>query len=296
MIALRLLARGLTRPALTLLGASTILLVGCRTTPVVPTSAVLVQPTVANQPMASTQPATLAPLATGAPTASAAAVGGFNLANLTITQSDWINDPYAPRKSAMGRKWREGEALLQGYLGVNSIQDLTIKGGDGEDVEGSVSQYPVIGGGAQWKVGGERVDFGFEALMSIGGRGNVGAFAVGGGGAAIVVDLDLLIVDFFGGPFLSLPLGDKTRIYGSIGPLVQFAQTHQSSIDPRYNGSTSGFGIGVYARTGFEFQIGSGSLIGLGFRWFDSNVDLSTSVGDLEMQSVEAMLTVSVMG
>ena len=290
MIALRLLARGLTRPALTLLGASTTLLVGCRTAPVVPTSAVLTQPTV------SSQPATLSPLATGTPTASAAVVRGFNMANLTITQSDWINDPYAPRKSAMGRKWRDGEALLQGYLGVSSIQDLSIKGGNGEDVDGSVSQYPVIGGGAQWKVGGERVDFGFEALMSIGGRGNVAAFAAGGGGAAIVVDLDLLIVDFFGGPFLSLPLGDKTRVYGSIGPLIQFAQTHQSSLDPRYNGSTNGFGIGAYARAGFEFQIGSGSLIGLGFRWFDSNVDLSTSVGDLEMQSVEAMLTVSVMG
>ena len=292
MIALRLLARGLTRPALTLLGASTIFLVGCRTTPVVPTSAVLVQPTVENQPVPVAAPTATTAVATTPTPAS------FTTANTTITQADWVNDPYARRKSVMDGKWRKGEALLQGYLGVSSVQDFAVSGSNGqvEAGTGSISQYPVIGGGAQWKLAGERVDFGIEGLMSIGGRANGGAFYVGGGGAVIAVSLDMLIVDFYGGPFVSLPLGKSARLYGSLGPMVQFISYHQSGGPVGTNGSSSGFGIGGYARTGFEIEMAPGSYIGIGVRWFDSKVDLSSTFGDLDMQSVEAMLTFSVMG
>ncbi len=195
-----------------------------------------------------------------------------------------------------GTKWRDGQALLQGYLAVNSIQDLSRTGGTSSDIEGgsgSINQYPVIGGGGQFKLGGNRVDLGLEAMMSLGGRANGGAFVAGGGGAAVAVSLDLLIVDFYGGPFISVPLGGRARVYGAAGPVVQFANYHQSSAPGVEAGSGSGFGVGGYARTGVELEISPGSFIGVGARWYDTSVNLSSNFGDLDVEGVEAMLTFS---
>ena len=212
-------------------------------------------------------------------------------------QTNWMDDPYAPQRRKP-RRWRNGEALLQGYLGVTSVQDFRRVGGQ-EDLEtegASINQWPIIGGGAQWKLAGERVDFGLEALMSLGGRANGGAFIAGGGGAAVAVSLDLFILEFFGGPFLSIPLGERFRVYGGLGPLIQFVQYHQSSEFPSINGSSRGFGVGGYVRGGFEVKTSSDSAIGLGVRWYDSKIDLNSKFGDLELQVVEAMLTFSIRG
>ncbi len=212
-------------------------------------------------------------------------------------------DPYvlglsAPAGPSQRRstKWREGQALLQGYLAVNSIQDLSRTGGNSSDIEagsGSVSQYPVIGGGGQFKLGGKRLDLGLEAMMSLGGRANGGAFVIGGGGAAVAVSLDLLIVDFYGGPFVSVPLGERVRLYGAAGPVVQFANYHQSAAAGVDAGTGSGFGFGGYARTGVELEMGPGSFIGVGARWYDTSVNLSSNFGDLDVEGIEAMLTFS---
>jgi hypothetical protein len=181
---------------------------------------------------------------------------------------------------------------------VNQIQEFERTGGDVDDVTGeggTVDQYPVIGGGFQHKMGGSAVDLGVEALLSLGGRANGGAFIVGPGGGLIAVSLDLFVVDIYGGPFISLPLGDKARVYGAVGPLVQFASYHQSPTNVSGGESGNGFGIGAYARTGVEFEMASGSLIGLGVRWYDSQVDLSNRLGDLDIEGVEAMITFSVL-
>jgi len=209
-----------------------------------------------------------------------------------------LTGPLPPASSAQrgGTKWRNGQALLQGYLGVNSIQDLSRRGGTSSDIEagsGTISQYPVIGGGGQCKLGGNRLDLGLEAMMSLGGRANGGAFVIGGGGAAVAVSLDLLIVDFYGGPFVSVPLGERARLYGAAGPVVQFANYHQSAAPGVDAGTGSGFGVGGYARTGIELEISPGSFVGVGARWYDSSVNLSSGFGDLDIEGIEAMLTFS---
>ncbi len=209
-----------------------------------------------------------------------------------------LREPAPASASAQrkGTKWRDGQALLQGYLAINSIQDLSRSGGGFGDIEGgsgSINQYPVIGGGGQFKLGGKRLDLGLEAMMSLGGRANGGAFVVGGGGAAVAVSLDLLIVDFYGGPFVSVPLGERARVYGAAGPVVQFANYHQSAAAGVDAGSGSGFGVGGYARTGVELEISPGSFIGVGARWYDTSVNLSSNFGDLDVEGIEAMLTFS---
>ena len=69
---------------------------------------------------------------------------------------------------------------------------------------------------------------GAELMFSLSGRADAAAFVVGGGGAAVAIDVDLLIVEIFGGPFVSMDLGEKWRLYGAAGPVLQFADYDQS--------------------------------------------------------------------
>ena len=66
---------------------------------------------------------------------------------------------------------------------------------------------PVLGGGAQWKLAGERLDLGLEALLSFSSRSNLQAFSSSGGTTTVAFDVDLLLVELYGGPFVSKFIG-----------------------------------------------------------------------------------------
>lgn len=182
---------------------------------------------------------------------------------------------------------------MQGFLGYTSFENISADGSgttvDGD--EGDVDHLPLIGGGAQWKLGGKRIDFGLEGLLSFAGSANAAAFVSGGGGAVVAVDVDLLLFDLYGGVFASLFLGDKLRLYGAVGPLLEWAEWDQSGNGLDDNGS--GFGVGTYARTGFEFALPSRTLVGFGVRWSDSTVDLGGALGDLDIEGLQMLFTVS---
>ena len=190
--------------------------------------------------------------------------------------------------------WNVGQSLHQGFLGVTQYTTIDRNGGGTPSVdgdEGNLDTIPIIGGGAQYKMGGEKVDYGLEGLFSFGGRANASAFAAGGGGAAVAVDVDLLVFDFYGGPFVSTFLGDNVRLYAGAGPLLEWAEYDQS--DSVGHESGSGFGYGGYARTGIEFVMPSRTLVGFGVRWSNTTVDLGGGLGDLDMEGFQLLFTVS---
>src|SRR5262245_36025268 len=88
--------------------------------------------------------------------------------------------PVTPPPSASSRPdWRIGEPLMQGFLGVSEYTSIHREGGGSPDVdgdEGNLDEMPILGGGGQWKLGGENIDYGLEALFSFGGRANASAF------------------------------------------------------------------------------------------------------------------------
>jgi hypothetical protein len=187
-------------------------------------------------------------------------------------------------------RWPEGAVLTQGFLGFSGYTRVEVENGvDGDD--GDLDQLPVIGGGAQWKFGGRRVDLGLEGMLSFSGRANVEAFAVGGGGAAVLVDVDILLFELFGGPFASVFLGEKLRLYGGAGPLMQWASYDQTGSGMAADGT--GFGSGWYARGGFELALPSSTLVGFGVRWSDTSVDLGSDLGDMDIDGVQVLFTMS---
>lgn len=204
--------------------------------------------------------------------------------------------PQAPRTVPGGpagpasSQWRRGGAVLQGYFGAALLETVERTGGSRPPVDGD-AELPIIGGGGQWKLAGDRVDFGLEGLLGFGWRSGAGAVAIGGGGAAVAVDIDLLMFELYGGPFASMFLGDGLRAYAGAGPLMQWAHYEETSAFD--DGDSSGFGVGWYARTGLEFVVGGGSMIGVGARWSDSEVDLDSGLGDLELEGLQIVLTFS---
>ena len=202
-------------------------------------------------------------------------------------------EPWSEPGRTAGLPWANGQALLQGFVGYTSFEKVEADGDtstiDGD--RGDLDQLPLIGGGAQWKFGGRRFDFGLEGLLSFAGSANAAAVSVGGSGTVVAVSVDLLLFDLYGGAFASVFLGDKLRLYGAAGPLLQWAEWDQSGNALDDNGS--GFGVGTYARTGFEFVLPSHVLVGLGVRWSDSSVDLGGDLGDLDIEGFQGLFTVS---
>lgn len=189
--------------------------------------------------------------------------------------------------------WQPGQVLLHGYAGAKYLSDFRVESGS-SSVELDDDEYevlPVVGGGAQWKLAGGGFDLGLEGLLSISGRSDLEAFASGDGGAVVVFDVDLYLIEVYGGPFVSRFLGDTVRLYGGAGPLLQWAGYDQS--DDTTDEDTDGSGGGVYARAGIEFLLPSRRLVGLGVRWSESSVDLGGDFGELDLEGLDVFFSYS---
>lgn len=221
---------------------------------------------------------------------------GFGACSTPAAPYGSADSPYrstsAAYQSFSPGRWPEGFALIQGFLGVNFLQELKREGGTAPPVDGDdVDFLPVVGGGGQWKLLGENVDMGLEGLIDFQWRANGSAFVAGGGGAVVAVDVDVFVVDLYGGPFISKFLGDRLRLYAAGGPMVSFGSYDQSGNSMDAN--SSGFGVGVYARAGLELAVDKGALVGVAAQWSDSKIDLSNGLGDLKVQGVQALITFS---
>lgn len=203
------------------------------------------------------------------------------------------NPGSAPARS--GSRWAEGRTMVQGYFGVLNLSKADREGGSVAPVEGGddFESIPSLGGGGMYKLGGKRMDWGLEGMLAFSGRANAAAFVAGGGGAAVAVDVDMMVFDLYGGPFVSMFLGDRLRLYGAAGGLLQWASWDQDGPAAISSGDGDGFGSGVYARTGLEFLINPGMLLGFGARWSDSTIDLSGGLGDLDIEGVQYVVTIS---
>lgn len=195
-----------------------------------------------------------------------------------------------------GSRWMPGESLMQGYIGVLMLEEAERSSGSLPSIDGAdddLARIPTLGGGAMYKLGGNRLDWGLEGMVGFSGRADATAFYAGGGGAAIAVDIDLLVFDLYGGPFVSLFLGDRLRVYGAAGGLLQWASYDQSGSSPADSGDGTGFGSGYYVRTGAEIALSPATMLGFGVRWSESRIDLSGDLGHLDLAGTQAVVTIS---
>jgi opacity protein-like surface antigen len=200
--------------------------------------------------------------------------------------------PYKPPGTITNM--RRGQTLAQGMIGTSVYDDIERSGGDSpptEDQTDSLEQAFTLGGVFQHAIWGDKVDAGLEVGGTLGFRTGGGFVYAGGGGLVVAVDIDMYIFELFGGPFVSMPLGDKLRVYGGAGPLLQFSSWGQTGDGVDESGT--GFGSGLYARTGLEFLLSRNMLLGFGVRWSDSRTSLGGGLGDVDLQSTQGLVTIT---
>ncbi len=200
-------------------------------------------------------------------------------------------DPRAglPR-TRLPSSWRPGDVTLQGFLGA-SFFELSTEGAS--PLEDEDATFPTIGGGAQWKVAGDRLDFGFEGLLQFAWNGDISAFVSTGAGTAVAVDVNLLVFDLYGGPFVNCMLGGKARAYAGAGPVLRWGSYDQDGPSNLASGDGDGFGVGYYARAGLEFEVSRNSMVGFAARWSAAEMDLSGRLGDLDLNGLDLVITVT---
>lgn len=216
--------------------------------------------------------------------------------------------PGPDRREARTESWREyhgadlepGQVISQAMLGVTRFETAERSGGLDPSVPmgtNDLEQLPLISGALQEALGGnEYFDYGWEGGAALGFVGGGGFIAASGSNGLIVaVDIDLLLVDLFLGPFISTNIGNRMRFYMGAGPLVDFASySHQgeeggTAVDT--NGT--GLGFGWYARGGAEVLVGDRYMLGVGYRWVDSSIALSGDLGTLDLVGSQMFLSLS---
>lgn len=191
-----------------------------------------------------------------------------------------------------------GGVTAQGFLGVAEFDelDLSVRPGLGEVVDVDEPTLPLVGGVVQRPLNSSRVEVGIEGGLSFAWGDGDALVAVGGGGALVVADNDLFLGDLFGGPYARAPLGSRLQVYAAAGPLLQYGRAeldYRNDLDEPVSLDDDGFGLGWYARAGFELALDPGTWIGLGARWVDSGVDLGDGFDDYDFEALQLLLTMS---
>jgi len=189
----------------------------------------------------------------------------------------------------------ENPYIVQALLGAVQYEDLKfgVEDGDGEI---DLSLIPQLGAGWGTIPKGDRFQYGLECSFLLGFKiDNISFSSTSSGGATIRISSSMWMFDLAGGPYASLFLDKKhrVRIYASGGPLMTYADYSSDRDDGVIieETSESAFGLGLYARTGFEFRIYEAGMLGLGVRGSWANLDFSEVGGSSKLTGVAAFVS-----
>jgi opacity protein-like surface antigen len=164
-------------------------------------------------------------------------------------------------------------------------------------IETDMSSIPQLGGAWGTLPKGDFFQYGLECSFLLGFKFDEVNYASLGGGANISISTSMWMFDLAGGPYVNLRLTDNLRVYGGIGPLMVYADYQSEreetggTEDGTYDNSESAFGLGAYARAGFEFRIHQQGMLGLGVRGNWSDVDFSDVGGTSDISGIAAFVT-----
>ncbi len=192
---------------------------------------------------------------------------------------------------------------VQALLGAVQFEDLKIddSSGNGDSAEIDLALIPQFGAAWGTLPKGDRFQYGLETSFLLGLRfDDINYASVGGSGLHVSISTSMWMFDLAGGGYASLFLdkNHKARIYVGGGPLMTYVdyrsereETDLGGTEETFDNDESAFGIGVYARAGFEFRIYEAGMLGLGARGTWSSIDLSDVGGSSELTGIAAFIS-----
>ncbi len=203
--------------------------------------------------------------------------------------------------TTMYDEWEENYNV-QALLGATKFENLKfdVEGSD-TPVEVDLSTIPQLGGAWTTPARGDSLNVGLETSFLLGFQLDKVSFASSTNNALLInISTSMWMFDLAGGGYANLYLGaDKNvRLYVAGGPLMTFAsyrakREFNDGSTPRSD-TESVFGLGLYARTGFEFRVAELGMLGLGVRSTWANVDFSNVGGSSELIGISGFVTYTV--
>ncbi len=198
----------------------------------------------------------------------------------------------------------ENPYIVQALLGAVQFENLKLddSSGEGDTTEIDMSLLPQLGAAWGTVPKGDRFQYGLETSFLLGFQfDDINFISAGGSGLYVSISTSMWMFDLAGGPYASLFIDKKrnVRIYAAGGPLMVYAD-YRSDREETPDGSDesetfetheSAFGLGLYARAGFEFRLYEKGMLGLGARGTWSNVDLSDVGGSTDLTGIAAFIS-----
>jgi len=163
------------------------------------------------------------------------------------------------------------------------------------DIEGNDFDIKIFGVDAQGPFGGGPLKYGIEtgAVFSIDSdvrhfRASSGS---SGGTAAVAVDVDAFMMDYFFGGYIGLELSKWLRLYVGSGPLLIWGiwETEPKDSDSQELSSDSEieFGVGLYARAGIDIFLSEQFGLNMGVRINKTTMRFEDEGGDVDIEGLQ---------
>jgi len=201
---------------------------------------------------------------------------------------------------------RDAQANFQGFVGVLELDDqrgdFPAISDSGVDID--FSNLPVAGLEAEYAFYQGWVHAGLNPGGSIAWKSEdvrvFGAFTQQTGGVlAVTLDNSLLLFELHLGGYVRGRLHERITAYGAAGPMLLFG--HLDVEDQSVSGGeqmpdledtdSSDINVGYYARAGVDFEFRDGQHFGLGVRYIAAEMDFSETVGSIDIEGPQYLLT-----
>ena len=201
--------------------------------------------------------------------------------------------------------------MMQAFLGSLKLDDQM--GGWDEVSEDEVevafpSSLPSGGVEAEYAYGGQALKWGINSGGSIAWKSSdtrISGGFTGDTGGVIRVELDnsLFIGELHLGGFIRGHLGERVSVYAAAGPMIMYGKhkvedEEVETPEPTADGTVviassdeSDFAFGFYGRAGIDFQFSRGHFVGLGVRYMAAEMDFEDTVGKLDLEGPQVVLT-----
>ena len=162
--------------------------------------------------------------------------------------------------------------------------------------DNDLSSMPYFGMAFQYPFYGEKTQIGLDGSFLFGWRSKDTKVRGGNGQITISIDSSLWLADLSVGLFVKHTFFNRWRTYAAVGPAVVFGEYSEDTDEEDSNNETnekndhtdSEFGVGAYARGGFDYLFDQNAYVGVCVRGlktniaFDSAPDASSSLSGVQ--------------
>ena len=201
------------------------------------------------------------------------------------------------------------EPQIQVFLGVLELDDQTGEWDEisDDDVDVDFSSLPSAGIEGEYVYYKGWVHAGLNPGGSIAWKNDDTNFSGGytedtGGVLAVDVDNSLFLMELHLGAYIRGRFSERITGYMAGGPMVLYGshEVEDESVEPSGDGTviitetdSDDINIGYYARAGIDFETGENQQLGLGVRYLSTELDFDKTVGKLDIEGPQYVLTFS---